>query len=201
MKLYVFPPSPNSRKVLFANALMGLGIEEQVVDLQSGEQKSPAILGLNPNGRIPILEFDDGTSLWESNAIVNKMAAMAKSDLWPASDQRYDILRWQFWESCHWTPACSKFISRHLFGNETIDLDAAERDLRPFGEVLDNHLAGQEWLSGGAMTTADISVSAMLMYRDACRFPLSGLDHIARWMGAIEATDAWSALTPETAAA
>ena len=44
MKLYVFPPSPNSRKVTMANALTGANEVEQIVDLQTGEQKSDAIL-------------------------------------------------------------------------------------------------------------------------------------------------------------
>lgn len=201
MKLHVFPPSPNARKVMMANEMMGLNIPLEIVDLQAGDQRRPEFLALNPNGKMPVLEFDDGSSLWESNAIVNRLATEAQSDLWPRSDIRYDILRWQFWEGCHWTPACSQFISRHLFGNDEVDMAAAEKDFRHFAHVLDGHLAGRDWLVGDAMSTADISVSAILCYRQPCRYPMDGYAHIARWIGAIEATAAWQAVNPARAAA
>ncbi|MEM7317629.1 MAG: glutathione S-transferase family protein [Pseudomonadota bacterium] len=95
MKLHVFPPSPNSRKVLFANGALGLNLPVEIVDLQSGAQKAPEIMALNPNGKIPILEYADGTSLWESNAIVNRMAAETDTSLWPKSNVRKEIIRWQ----------------------------------------------------------------------------------------------------------
>lgn len=201
MKLHVFPASPNSRKAMMVNALLGLDIPAAIVDLQAGEQKAPAFLALNPNGKLPVLEFDDGTTLWESNALIDHMAALAESDLWPKTNARYDIMRWQFWEGCHWTPACSKFISKHFFNDDSIDLDAAETDVRRFAAVLDGHLAGRDWLVGEAMTTADISVAAILCYRAPCQYPLAGFPNIARWIGRIEALDAWQAANPVLEAA
>lgn len=201
MKLHVFPPSPNARKTMMANHATGLNIPLEIVDLQSGAQKTEAFLGLNPNGKIPVLEYDDGTTLWESNAIINKMAAMARSDLWPATDIRYDILRWQFWEACHWTPACAKYLSRHLFGNESVDLDEAGQEFARLATVLDRHLAGRDWLVGDAMTTADIAVSQITFYREACQFPLTGHDNVNRWIAGVSATEAWQAIEPAAQAA
>lgn len=191
MKLHVFPASPNARKAMVANELLGLGIETVTVDLQSGAQKSTEFVALNPNAKVPVLELDDGTTLWESNAIVNRLASEVDTDLWPKSSLRYDILRWQFWEGCHWTPACGRFISRHFFGNDEIDLAAAEKDFRFFAGVLDGHLAGRAWLAGEGMTNADISVAAILCYREPCRYPMDGFDHIAAWMARIESLPAW----------
>ena len=111
--------------------------------------------------------------------------------IWPKSNARYDIMRWQFWEGCHWNPTCAKFIVRHLFGNESIDLDAAAIDFGRLARVLDDHLAARPWLVGDAMTTADISVAAILFFREHCRFPMDGFDNIERWMEGIEALPAW----------
>lgn len=201
MKLHVFPPSPNAKKAMFVNAHLGLNLPLQIVDLRSGAQQSPEYLALNPNGKVPTLEFDDGTTLWESNAIINKLSGDAKSDLWPASQARYDILRWQFWEACHWTPACAKFIARHIFGNQDVDLDAAAVDFRRYATVLDDHLSGRDWLVGDKMTTADISNAMVLYLREPCRYPLDGFGNITRWIGRIEADPAWSAAMPEAQAA
>ncbi len=200
-QIHIAPGSPNSKKVMMANHATGLNLPQTEVDLASGAQKSPAYIALNPNGKMPILELSDGASLWESNAIINRMAAEAGSDLWPRSDLRYDILRWQFWEACHWTPACGKFISRHLFGDASIDLEAAAQALHPLAGVLDGHLAGRDWLVGTGMTTADISVCAILCYKDACHYPLADYANIRRWFAAMAATPAWSAANPAPKAA
>lgn len=197
MKLYVFPTSPNSRKCMVMNRLLGLDVPETTINLMTGEQKAPSILALNPNGKMPLLEYDDGTSLWESNAITNRLAAERDTTLWPKSNARYDIMRWQFWEGCHLTPAASKFIARYFFGNEAIDLEAAAAEFAPLAKVLDGHLAGRDWLSGDAMTTADISVSAILCYRDACQMPLDDYANIHAWLARVEGTPAWKEVNLE----
>lgn len=201
MKLHIFPPSPNARKCMVANRLLGLDIEEVIVDLFAGAQKTPEFLALNPNGKMPVLEYDDGTTLWESNAITNRLAAERDTPLWPKSNARYDIMRWQFWEGCHFTPAAGKFIAHHIFGNESIDLDAAGEEFTTVARVLDGHLAGREWLVGDAMTTADLSVSAILYLRERCQMPVAGHANLLAWLDRIEALPAWKAVDLQLEAA
>ncbi|MGB0505081.1 MAG: glutathione S-transferase family protein [Pikeienuella sp.] len=193
MKLHLFPFSPNARKCLFVNAHLNLGAEIVVVDLPGGANKSEAFTALNPNQKIPVLEMDDGETLWESNAIVNCLAGMVDTPLWPKTNQRYDIGRWQFWEAAHLNPGCRPFAAKHIFKTEGIDTDAATPEFRKYLSVLDGHLEGRNWLSGDNMTTADVSVSAIFCLRHACHFPMEGFDNVARWLAAIEATDAWKA--------
>ena len=122
MKLHVISASPNARKAMVVNQHCACGAEVVEVDYQAGDLKKDAFLALNPNGKIPTLELDDGSSLWESNAIMNRLASDAKSDIWPATMARYDIMKWQFWEASHFQPACTRFISRYFFGDESVDL-------------------------------------------------------------------------------
>ncbi|MEM7268320.1 MAG: glutathione S-transferase family protein [Pseudomonadota bacterium] len=196
MKIHVFLQSPNGRKPIFVNAYLGLGAEVHVVDHSVGEHKSPAFLAMNPNGKIPVLELDDGSAIWESNVVINRMATDSENTLWPRSNLRYEIMQWQSWEAAHWQPACSTFISKYFFGNKGVDLEAAETAFRPLAKVLDEALEGRDWLVGETLTNADVSVAAYLAYRGACHYPMDGYDNIARWLDAIEALPAWKVANP-----
>ena len=199
--LHVFPPSPNARKVMLVNAITGLNLPLTVVDLFAGEHKRPEFVAMNPNGKMPILEFEDGSTLWESNAIMNQLAGIAESDLWPKSNIRYDILRWQFWEGCHWNPACSAFITKHIFKDDSVDMNQAAETFHRFAAVLDGHLAGRDWIVGEGMTTADLSIAPVLAMREACHYPIEGYDNILRWLAQIEALPAWVEMSEQAVAA
>src|SRR5581483_10930017 len=93
MKLYGFPPSPNTWKVRACAAHLGIPLEFELVDLSRGEQRQPAYLALNPTGRTPTLADGDFT-LWESNAILQYIASRTSNSLWPNDDRvRADVTR------------------------------------------------------------------------------------------------------------
>ena len=64
MKLYCFPPSPNTWKVRAAAHQIGVPLELETVDLTKGAQRQPQYLALNPTGRTPTL-VDGDVKLWE----------------------------------------------------------------------------------------------------------------------------------------
>lgn len=68
MKLYSRPLSPYSARVRVALHAKGLAFQHEIVEM--GWSKNPAFLEVNPLGRVPVLELDDGTRLIESSAIV-----------------------------------------------------------------------------------------------------------------------------------
>ena len=75
MKLYYFHIAPNPTKVRLylaekAEAGTRIELEEIVVNLPKGEQRTDAHLARNPLGRLPVLELDDGGHLTESLAII-----------------------------------------------------------------------------------------------------------------------------------
>ena len=106
MKLYFHPASSSSRKVRVTAALLGIRLEERLIDLTTGEHKKPEYLRVNPNGLVPALQ-DGERVLWESNAIIQYLADLKPEDnLLPREPMaRADVTRWQYWEQAHWVPA------------------------------------------------------------------------------------------------
>jgi len=70
MKLYTTQMAPYPRRVDIYLREKGIALERQEVDLHAMEQRSPDFLRKNPAGQVPLLEFDDGRFLPESQAII-----------------------------------------------------------------------------------------------------------------------------------
>ena len=73
-KVYGDYRSGNCYKIKLMLTLLGKPFEWVPIDIFKGETQSPEFLAKNPNGRIPVLELEDGSYLWESNAILNFLA-------------------------------------------------------------------------------------------------------------------------------
>jgi glutathione S-transferase len=205
MKLYIHPASPNCVKVLVAADLAGLEPEVVVVDLARGEQRRPPFLALNPNGRVPAME-DDGTVLWEANAILHWIATAAPDrGLWPDDRRRQaEVIKWQSWDLAHLAPAVRPYQWERLFKPmlglgepDEAAIEAVRQPLLDCAAVLDAALAGRDWLVGDRITLADVSLAARLMYLEAARLPLEGFAEIARWRGRVAALPAWRRSVPQ----
>ena len=203
MKLYGFPPSPNTRKVQAVAAHLGTPLEFELVDPTKGKSRTPGFLAINPNGRTPVLVDGDFT-LWESNAIMQYLAGQKENGLWPDDPRvRADISRWQCWQLAQWHEGCGGFLWENLvkqalgFGNpDAAMLEKAEAAFHRDAAVLDAHLARQPFLVNGAVTLADFSVASYLHYAVAARLPWQRYPAIRRWYAGIEALPAWQQTIP-----
>jgi len=70
LKLYTFPIAPNPAKVQTYLIEKELDLPTETVSLAEGDQRKPAFLAVNPLGKLPVLELDDGSALTESLAII-----------------------------------------------------------------------------------------------------------------------------------
>ena len=209
MKLYGFPPSPNTWKVRAVAAHIGLPLALEFIDLTKGQQRTPEYLALNPTGRTPVL-VDGDFALWESTAIMQYLAASASSPLWPDDARvRAAVVQWQSFDLQHWgKDGCQPLIFERLVkkimgmgapdaANVTKGTDAFHREAR----VLDDHLAKQPYLVGNAITLADFSVAAPLVYAKEAELPLAGYPDLAAWFARVSALPAWRDTAPNFAAA
>src|SRR3972149_3739261 len=97
LKLYDYLPSGNGYKVRLLLCQLGLPFELVERDILKGETRTPEFLAINPNGKIPVLEFEDGRRLVESNAILFHLAEGTRflaDDRWG----RALTLQWLFFE-------------------------------------------------------------------------------------------------------
>lgn len=163
MKLYDFHDSGNGYKVQLICAFLGLPYDYIEMDILKGETRTPEFLAKNPNGRIPLLELDDGTLISESNAILNYLA---EGSPWLPSDRlaRTRVLQWMFFEQYNHEPsiAVARFIARHT--PEDHPRRAELPGLREKGhaalDVMSEQLSKTAWLTGNTPTIADIALYA-----------------------------------------
>ena len=90
--------SGNGYKVRLLLAQLDIPFERVEYDIDADETRAPEFLQkVNPNGRVPVLELEDGTTLPESNAILFYLAE--NTPFLPEGRlERAQVLRWKFFE-------------------------------------------------------------------------------------------------------
>ena len=76
MILHDLTPGMHPRRVRIFIAEKGLSIERREVDAASGANTTPEFLRLNPLGKLPVLQLDDGSAIAESLAICRYLEAL-----------------------------------------------------------------------------------------------------------------------------
>ena len=81
MKIYQLAPSPSARRVSIFLKEIGMQIETVHVDIRAGENLTKDFLDKAANGRIPLLELDDGSYICESVAICRYLESTVEPEL------------------------------------------------------------------------------------------------------------------------
>ncbi len=196
MQLYYFE-TLNPRKACAVAKHLGSPAEFVRVDLATGENKAPAYLAMNPNGKVPTL-VDGGRTLWEADAIMAYLARAAGSELWPSDERQIDVVRWLSWSSQHFNRHAGMLYFQHIIKPRFIgsppDAAAVEEAtgfFRQFARVLDDHLVGRAYLVGDALTIADFAVGVALPYADEAAIPIKDFPEIERWHARLSELPAW----------
>jgi len=199
MKLYYNPLSPNVRRVRLTAAVLGIPLEEKLLDFSKGEHKSPEYLALNPNGAVPTL-VDGDFVLTESRSIMQYLATKKpESGLLPRDEAaRADVTRWQFWDASHFSPqlgtlAFEKMIKGMIGLGEpdASKITDALSNFRRFAAVLNKRLEGKQYVVGNGLTLADLTLGSSLMYAKQTEVPLAEFPNIEAWLARITALDGW----------
>ena len=146
-----------------------LGVEYERIDWggEFGGNDDPEYRAKNPNGRLPTLEEEDGFTLWESGAVVRYLCArFSMGNMCPASLRgRADAEKWMDWSSLNLAPFNSVYL-QHFWRlpeaerSQDVIEDAIERTI-PFLDILDTHLADNDYMCGDRLTMADIPAGVL----------------------------------------
>ena len=167
------------------------------IDSARGETRTAEYLAKNPNGKVPLLELDDGRRLGESNAILCYLAEgtpLLPSDAW----QRAQTLQWLFFEQYSHEPyiAVARFVSLYLPADHPRRAELPQ--LRQQGAkalaVMEGHLASHEWLAGERYSIADIALYAYTHCAANGGFDLAVYPFVSAWLGRVKAQPAHSPL-------
>jgi len=157
-----------------------------------------AFRALNPNALAPVLEEDDGATLWETDAIVCRLSALVESDFWRIGAEQPKMIQWISWATHHLNRAADPVYFYRVvwptFSRDPIDQAEVDKGLRDFHEhaaILDAALAGRAWLVGDRLSYADFRAATALPFAEAAGLPLEDFPAIRRWHEGLLAIDAW----------
>src|SRR4029077_2779331 len=159
--LYQQHDSGNCYKVRLLLSHLNRPFRTVAVSSLPGSTRGREFLAMNPIGKVPTVELDDGRFLAESNAILLHFAEETRF-LPPDRYDRAKAYEWLSFEQYSHEPAIAVRRALRVYPERRADatparmaqlLDAGNRALA----VLEQRLAGAEWLAGSSFSVADIS--------------------------------------------
>jgi len=192
--------SGNGYKARLLLALLKTPYKRIEYDVDVGATRTPEYLArVNANGRIPVLQLDDGTCLPESNAI---LWYLAEGTPYLPADRlaRAQALQWMCFEQYSHEPNVATiryWITHNL--EMTPERVAAMPGKRKQGvaalAVMEGHLAKNPWFAGGAFSIADIALYAYTHVAEEGGFDLKPYPALRAWLARIAALPGYIPIT------
>ena len=185
MTLYDFLPSGNGYKVRLLLSQLGIRFGLVEKDILKGETRTSEFLAINPNGRIPVLELEDGRRLAESDAILFYLAEGTRF-LPEERFARAEVLQWMFFEQYSHEPyiAVARFWTHYL--GKAVDAEKMERGYQAL-DVMERHLGTRRFLVGERYTIADVALYAYTHVAHEGGFDLAAYPNVRAWLARIAA--------------
>ncbi|MDV6347709.1 glutathione S-transferase family protein [Nitrosomonas sp. Is35] len=179
-----------AKYVLFTLAELGLDFQHVRINPFEKEKNAPEYLKLNPLAQVPTL-VDGDLVLTEAMAINFYLSRKyGAGKLWADRlEDEAQIYKWSLFAVTQMETACVDLIlHRKVFDVKIRNPDiiqAAEKKLVKPLEVLNNYLAGKDFLVAGKFTVADIHMTGVLSYALGGEFDFSPYRHVVRYLDAI----------------
>lgn len=180
-------PTANGQRASIALEECGIAYAVRDVDLFAGEHRNKEMIALNPFGRMPVLQFADGSTVYGSLAI-GMHAANASDRLLPGPGDEDAFMHWIGIIMTDLVPA---FAGQFYLGTLAPEkfawgIDWYDEIIQRFLAGIDAHLATSEYFLPGGYSLVD----ALMYPTAATSVPrmAGGLDNfpnIARWAGPV----------------
>jgi len=187
--LYTWP-TPNGFKASVALEEMALPYVVKPIDIDTGEQKQPAFLSINPNGRIPaIVDRDnDDFAVFESGAILIYLAEKSGKLLPTDVKGRSEVIQWLMFQMGGLGPMQGQAVNFLKYFPERVQpaIDRYQKETLRLYDVLDQHLAETEFLAG-EFSIADIANWCWVIFHENAEIDLGNFPSLKRWADQIHA--------------
>ncbi len=177
--------TPNGWKASIGLEELALAYTVHRIDLQAGDQKQPAFLAINPNGRIPAI-VDEDFAVFESGAILIYLAEKTGALLPTDRKGRSRVIQWLMFQMGGVGPMMGQANVFHRYAPERIPyaIERYQRESRRLLEVLDGQLEQHEYLAGD-YSIADIANWSWASTHEWSGVSIEGLANLQRWLAAV----------------
>jgi len=188
--LHQMQMSGNCYKVRLAARQLGLPVTLKEYPLLGGETRRPEFLARNPNGRVPLMEWEDGRLLPESDAILwylSEGTYLQPADHWA----RAQALSWMFFEQYSHEP----YVAVARYWLAYAPKEELEKKRHMVGEwhargnaalsVMETHLQLHDWFAGNAYSVADIALYGYTHCAREGGFDLDAYPAVSRWLSRV----------------
>lgn len=199
MITFYWSPRSSAARVYWALEELGVPFEKVGIDLQAGDQRKPAYLALNPNGKVPLI-VDDGVPIFESVAILINLGQLYGQDkgLWPAIGSKVhgQALAWIVWSAATLSPIMFRYMmnTQDRFPAEARNAkqaESAKAELDKLIGIAESHLAKSAYFLGESFTYVDLALASAMGFWRMSGNDFSGQPHIAKWLDACQARPAF----------
>ena len=202
MKLYMHPVSMVSRPVRLFIAENKLPVEEQVVDIMTGEHYGEAFTTLNPSRQVPVLE-DGDFRMTEASAILKYLADKFNLPSYPKDLQkRAKVNEMMDWiNSGFYRDYGYGMVYPQVFPHHKRPSDEAQKATIAWGKersanwlsVLDKHYIGPNnaYLCGNDISVADYFAIGIVTSGELIKCDFTPYPNVQRWMANMKKLPNW----------
>ncbi|WP_297834366.1 glutathione S-transferase C-terminal domain-containing protein [Thermomonas sp.] len=199
-------PTPNGHKISLFLEEAGLPYTVRPVNIGKGEQFAPEFLAISPNNKMPAIVDasppDGGAPIpvFESGAILRylsdktgRFTGVAEgADPRTELRQAIEVDEWLFWQMAGLGPMTGQYGHFHVYAPEAIPYarERYRKEAERLLGVLDQRLAGREFISDGGYSIADMACYPWINAYDKAPIDLTPFANIRRWHAAITARPA-----------
>ncbi|MCX7553632.1 glutathione-dependent disulfide-bond oxidoreductase [Marinicella sp. S1101] len=191
--------TPNGVKVtVMFEELLEAGIHKAeydayLIDISEGDQFGSDFVAINPNSKIPALldvSGDEPVRVFESGAILLHLAEKFNAFLPEDPNKRTQCLNWLFWQMGSAPYLGGGFGHFYAYAPMKIEycIDRFTMEVKRQLDVLDQHLADNEYMCGDEYSIADIAIwpwyGALVLgqlYDAAVFIQADSYTHVVRW--------------------
>ena len=203
MRLFMHPASNTCRPIINLIADNNLPIDQEVVDIMTGEHHKEPYVSLNPSRQVPIL-VEDEYILTESSAILKFLADNFDLPVYPKDLKKRakvnEVMDWfntGFYRDYGYGVVYPQIFPHHKRPSDEIQsgtLAWGKDGTRKWLQVLNDHYLGldNKYLVGDELTIADYFGAALLTCGHPIRTDFKAYPNIVRWLGNIEKLPNWA---------